>query len=157
MLERIIERSRYLSVIAIVLVLLAAVALYLAAAMSFFTVVLDAIGEGPWLPKVAKSAAIGFLNIIDLLIISIGLQTIAIGVYRIFLNPDTSVAPGLQVSTVGELKTSVIKMVGIILAILFLESAFELGPGEPIMYFGIAIAVVIAAFAWASRLENPQD
>ena len=122
--------------------------------MSFVTIVAEAIQSGPWLPKVAKETAIGFLNMIDLLLIAIGLQTIAIGIYRIFLNPNLKVPTGLHVSSYGELKSSVVKMVGIVLSILFLEAAFKLGPEEPILYFGLAIAAVIAAFAWAIRHQK---
>ncbi len=154
LLARLLEKSKYLSVIIVLLTLLAALALCLAAAMSFVTIVLEAVQEGPWLPKVVKEAAIGFLSMIDLLLIAIGLQTIAIGVYRIFLNSDLVIFPGLGVSSLGELKKSVIKMVAIVLSILFLEAAFRLGPGQPILYFGLAIAAVIAAFAWAIGQEK---
>ena len=157
LIERAIESTKYLSVITILLTLLAALALCVAAAMSFVTIVIDALQAGPWLPKVAKETAIGFLNMIDLLLIAIGLQTIAVGVYRIFLNRDLAVPPGLRISSVGELKASVVKMVGIVLSILFLEAAFKLGPGEPILYFGLAIAVVIAAFAWAISQEKKKE
>jgi len=157
LLERSLEKSKYFSVITILLTLLAALVLCLAAAMSFVTIVLDAVREGPWLPKVAKEAAIGFLSMLDLLLIAIGLQTIAIGVYRIFLNSDLVVFPGLRVSSIGELKKSVVKMVAIVLSILFLEAAFKLGPGQPILYFGLAIAAVIAAFAWAIGQEKKTE
>ena len=157
LLARLLEKSKYLSVIIVLLTLLAALALCLAAAMSFVTIVLEAVQEGPWLPKVVKEAAIGFLSMIDLLLIAIGLQTIAIGVYRIFLNSDLVIFPGLGVSSLGELKNSVIKMVAIVLSILFLEAAFKLGPGQPILYFGLAIAAVIAAFAWAISQDKKTE
>ena len=80
LLERTIEGSRYLSVVTILLTLLAAVALCILAAMSFVTIIADTIQGDPWQPKVAKEAVIGFLNMIDLLLIAIGLQTIAIGI-----------------------------------------------------------------------------
>ena len=156
-LARLLEKSKYLSVIIVLLTLLAALALCLAAAMSFVTIVLEAVQEGPWLPKVVKEAAIGFLSMIDLLLIAIGMQTIAIGVYRIFLNSDLVIFPGLGVSSLGELKKSVIKMVAIVLSILFLEAAFKLGPGQPVLYFGLAIAAVIAAFAWAISQDKKAE
>ena len=135
LLAGLLEKSKYLSVIIVLLTLLAALAPCLGAAMSFVTIVLEAVQEGPWLPKVVKEAAIGFLSMIDLLLIAIGMQTIAIGVYRIFLN----------------------KMVAIVLSILFLEAAFKLGPGQPVLYFGLAIAAVIAAFAWAISQEKKTE
>ncbi len=157
LLAGLLEKSKYLSVIIVLLTLLAALALCLGAAMSFVTIVLEAVQEGPWLPKVVKEAAIGFLSMIDLLLIAIGLQTIAIGVYRIFLNSDLVIFPRLGVSSLGELKKSVIKMVAIVLSILFLEAAFKLGPGQPILYFGLAIAAVIAAFAWAISQDKKTE
>ncbi|MEA3275257.1 MAG: YqhA family protein [Pseudomonadota bacterium] len=157
LLERTVESSKYLSVITILLILLAALALCIGVAMSFVTVILDAVREGPWEPKVAKEAAIGFLSMIDLLLIAIGLQTIAVGIYRIFLNADLRIPSALPVSSFSDLKAAVVKMIGIVLSILFLESAFKLGPGEPILYFGLAIAVVIAASAWAIGQEKKQE
>lgn len=141
----------------ILLCLMVALALCIAAAMSSATIVADSIHQGSWLPKVAKEAAIGFLSMIDLLLIAIGLQVIAVGIYRIFLNSDLAVPSGLRVSSFSELKATVVKMVGIVLSILFLESAFKLGPGEPILYFGLAIAAVIAALAWAIGQEKKQE
>ena len=153
-IERLLAGSRYLTVITILLSMLAAVSLYIAAILSFIGVILQALGAGPWVPKVSKEAAIGILNIIDLLLIATGLQMVAIGIYRIFLNSELPVPPGLQISSFGELKVSMVKMVGIVLLVLFLENAFKLGPGQPILYFGFAIAVIIAAFAWAIKQEE---
>ena len=48
-------------------------------------------------------------------------------------------------------------MVAIVLSILFLEAAFKLGPGQPILYFGLAIAAVIAAFAWAISQDKKTE
>ena len=66
-IERLLAGSRYLTVITILLSMLAAVSLYIAAILSFIGVILQALGAGPWVPKVSKEAAIGILNIIDLL------------------------------------------------------------------------------------------
>ena len=103
---------------------------------------------------VAKEAAIGILSVIDLLLVAAGLQIMALGIYRIFLNSRLDVPSGLRVSSFGELKVSLVKIVGLVLLILFLENAFKLGPGLPILYFGLAIAIVIAAFAWAISHEK---
>ena len=154
MFERVLASSKYLVYVTVVMTILAAVALYVAAAMSVVTVIVDAVRAGPWLPTIAKQTAIGFLNVIDLLLIAAGLQMIAIGIYRIFLNRDLPVPSGLQISNFEELKVSLVKLVGIVLIILFLEYAFKLGPGLPILYFGLAIAVVIAAFGWAISQEK---
>ena len=157
MLERVLANSRYLVYVTIVLSLIAAVFLHVVAAMSLVSIIIDAFRAGPWLLRVAKESAIGFLNVIDLLLIATGLQMIAIGVYKIFLNRDLPVPSGLQISTFRELKVSLVKLVGIVLIILFLEYAFKLGPGLPILYFGVAIAVRIAAFGWVINQGTKQE
>ena len=154
MLERALASSRHLVVITIVLTTVVAISLYMAAAMSAVTIILDTARAGPWEPKVAKEAAISFLSVVDLLLIAAGLQMIAFGVHRIFLNSNLDLPPGLQVSNFGELKVSLVKLVGLVLLILFLEYAFKFGPGLPILYFGLAIAVLIAAYAWAISYEK---
>ena len=154
MLERALASSKYLAVITIVLTMLAAISLYVTAAMSVVTVIVDAARAGPWLPKVAKEAAISFLNMVDLLLIATGMQIMAIGIYRIFLNSKLDVPDGLEVSSFMELKVSLVKLVGLVLLVLFLEFAFKLGPGLPILYFGLAIAVIIVAVAWAISHEK---
>lgn len=156
MLERTLAGSRYLVVITILLTTVAAISLYLVATMSAVTIIVDAARAGPWLPKVAKEAAINFLSVVDLLLIAAGLQMIAFGTHRIFLNSKLDVPPGLQASNFGELKVSLVKLVGLVLMILFLEYAFKLGPGLPILYFGLAIAVLIAAYAWAIGYDKKQ-
>jgi uncharacterized membrane protein YqhA len=148
MLERSLASSRYLAVITIVVSMIAAVSLYITAAMLVFIVIVDAVRAGPWLPGVGKEAAVGFLNVIDLLLIAIGMQIIALGTYKVFLGGDLPVPVGLQVSSFEEMKRSVVKVIGVVLLVFFLEEAVKLGPSEAILYLGLAIAAVIAAFGW---------
>ncbi len=149
MLEKALSNSRYLVIMTVMLSTLAAVCLYIAATLSFITVILDYMSVWPWSPKVGKEAAIGFLNVIDLLLIAAGFQTIAYGIHRIFLNIDLKAPLGLEVSNFEELKVSLVKLIGLILMIMFLERAFSWESGMDIVYFGVAIAVVMVTFTWA--------
>ncbi|MFQ5924311.1 MAG: hypothetical protein ACE5M4_15865, partial [Anaerolineales bacterium] len=73
------------------------------------------------------------------------------------LGGDLNVPAGLQVSSFGELKRSVVKLIGVVLLVLFLEQAVKYGPSEDILYFGLAIAAVIAAFGWAISLAPEEE
>ena len=158
MLERVLTSSKYLALLLIVVSMIAAVSLYIFGTMLVFTVIVDAVQAGPWLPGVAKQAAVGFLNAVDLLLIATGMQIIAIGAYKVFLGGNLNVPAGLQVSSFTELKRSVVKLIGVVLIVLFLEQAVKYGPSEVILYFGLAIAAVITAFGWilglATKLEK---
>ena len=97
MLERMLVGSRYLVSITIVITTAAAVFIYIFAAMSAATIIVDTVRDGPWLPKVAKEAAISFLNVVDLLLIAAGFQMIALGIHQ-FLD----LAAGERATQVGE-------------------------------------------------------
>ena len=148
MLERVLASSKYLVLLLIAVSMIAAVSLYIFGTMLAFTVIVEAVRAGPWLPGVAKEAAVGFLNAVDLLLIAIGMQIIAIGAYKVFQGGNLNVPAALEVSSFTELKRSVVKLIGVVLIVLFLEQAVKYGPSEIILYFGIAIAAVIAAFGW---------
>ena len=154
LLGKVLVGGRYFAVVTVVCTLLAAFFLYIAGALSFITLLIDSLQAGHWSLKVSKEAAIGILNVIDLFLIAIGLQIMSTGVYLIFLDGNLPVPAGLKVTNFRELKFSMVKMVGIVLFILFLEHAFKLGPGKPIMYLGVGIAAVIIAFAWAIGHEQ---
>jgi uncharacterized membrane protein YqhA len=149
MLENALSNSRYLVVMTVVLSTGAAICLYIAATLSFVTVIVDYLAIWPWSPKIAKEAAIGFLNVIDLLLIAAGFQTIAFGVHQIFLDTNLEAPPGLKVETFDEMKVSLVKLIGLILMIMFLERAFIWESGMDIVYFGAAIAVVMITFTWS--------
>ncbi|MFQ5656408.1 MAG: YqhA family protein [Candidatus Methylomirabilales bacterium] len=149
MLERSLSSSRYLAVITIAVSMIAAVSLYVIAAMSVFTTIVDSVRAGPWLPGVAKDAVVGFLDAIDKLLVATGMQIIGLGTYKVFLGGNLNVPAELQVSSFTEMKRSVVKLIGVVLMIFFLEQAVKLGPSEAILYLGLAIAAVIAAFGWA--------
>ena len=149
MLEQALSKSRYLVIMTVLLSTGAAIFLYIAATLSFITVIIDYMAVWPWSPNVGKEAAIGFLNVIDLLLIAAGFQTIAFGIHRIFLNIDLKVPLGLEVSNFEELKVSLVKLIGLILMIMFLEHAFSFEGGLEIVYFGAAIALVMVTFTWS--------
>ena len=98
------------------------------------------------MPGAAKDAVVGFLDAIDKLLVAIGMQIIGLGTYKVFLGGNLNVPAELQVSSFTEMKRSVVKLIGVVLMIFFLEQAVKIGPSEGILYLGLGIAAVIAAF-----------
>jgi uncharacterized membrane protein YqhA len=57
----------------------------------------------------------------------------------------------LNIKSFHDLKITIIQVSVVILVILFLEQAVELGAGLEILYFGSAVALVISASVYATR------
>lgn len=100
--------------------------------------------------------AVSFLKLLDLLLIGITLHVIAVSLYRLFITPvkvaDSQFLSALHIKTFHDLKITLVQVVVVILAILFLESAVEAGGTMETLRLGVAIGIVMAAstFAWRS-------
>jgi uncharacterized membrane protein YqhA len=103
-----------------------------------------------------KTVAVELLKLLDLLLIGITLQVIAVSLYRLFITPiklkESQFLGALNIRDFHDLKITLIQVASVILVILFLEQAVELGGTLETLYLGLAIGIVMAAstFAWRS-------
>ncbi len=103
-----------------------------------------------------KTVAVELLKLLDLLLIGITLQVIAVSLYRLFITPvklnESQFLGALNIKDFHDLKITLIQVASVILVILFLEHAVESGGTLETLYLGLAIGVVMAAstFAWRS-------
>ena len=108
--------------------------------------------NGDMQPGSAKYLAVSLLKLVDFFFISIGLQIISAGVYKLFIKENLSVPKVMASESFSHLKLTLIRIVTIVLLIDFVEKAVDLGPGEELMHYAVAISLVIAAVSWSSRL-----
>lgn len=87
--------------------------------------------------------------------IAVTFQVIAVGLYRIFIRPETcqesTLMSALDISNFHDLKITLIQVAMVILIILFLEQAVEVGAALETLYFGRAIGVIIVAGVFAFK------
>ena len=153
-LERVLAASRYLTMITVVICIFAALVLYLGCLVAGFKVFIKLAASTPLEPKSVIDAAVGFLKVVDILLIAAGLQIISLGMYKIFVNYDFVAPPGMAVANFSALKVSIVKIASLVLIIAFVEHAVTIGPAEQLLEYGIAIAAVLAAATWGISLED---
>lgn len=153
-MENIFKSSRFLVIVAVVTSALSAALLYCASLIIIFNVIVDFIQSVPVTADAGKGLAVKLLKILDLLLIAITFQIIAVSLYRLFIRPrtsqDSTFLGALEISSFHDLKITLVQVAVVILVILFLEHAVEVGATLESLYFGLAVGVVIFAsvHAW---------
>lgn len=150
MLEKVLLTSRYLPLLTVVITLFIAIALYLVTSVTAVLTVLEAVQDPDLSLGATKVLAVSFLKLIDFFFICIGLQIIASGIYKVFVNEDIALPRALAATSFSELKETLVKIASIVLLIDFVEAAVDIGPSGVLMEYGIGIAFVIAAVSWSS-------
>lgn len=155
MIEKIFQSSRFLVLIAIAAAAISSILLYCGSLSVLIHLLMDLLRDIPTTTASGKMLAVKLLKILDLLLIAITLQTISVGLYRLFITPlrmeNSTFLNVLNIKSFHDLKITIIQVSIVIMVILFLEQAVELGARPEILYFGSAMALVILASVYASR------
>jgi len=154
MIEELFSKSRFLVFISVLVASLSAVALYLISLNIAAHMLIGLWTDMPQSDSAGKEFAVSLLKVMDLLFIAITFQIIAVSLYRLFITPvkidESKFLNVLDIRSFHDLKVTLMQVSAVILTILFLERAVEFVEGIEILYFGLAIAVMIAAttYAW---------
>lgn len=161
MIERVFRSSRLLVVVTVLVSSIAAILLYAANVYIVFNIVVDFVQQVPSTADQGKRLAVQFLKVLDTLLIAVTFQIISVGLFRLFIRPDSCgesrLLLVLDISNFHDLKITIIQVAIVILIVLFLEQAVEVGASLETLYFGLAIAVVIASGVFAFRSMQHSD
>lgn len=155
MVEKILQGSRFLVFIAVFATAISSVMIYVSCINIIFHMIQDVSSLLPTTANDGKTLAVKLLKLLDLLLIGITFQVIAVSLYRLFITPsktqDSQFLSAFNIKTFHDLKITLIQVSVVILVILFLEHAVEMGANLDTLYYGLAIGVVIVSASYASR------
>jgi uncharacterized membrane protein YqhA len=95
----------------------------------------------------AKHLAVELIEMTDLFLFGMVLYVVGFGMYQLFIDAEVSVPAWMRVESLADLKTQLINVIVVLLAVSFLATAVSWTSDRSILYFGISIAVVIIALA----------
>lgn len=149
MINKLLSSSRFLVLITVVVSGISAALLYLVSAYILFNVVVDTIANLPATADGGKRLVVRLLKLLDIMLIAVTFQIITIGLYRLFISPvddqSNSMVKVLEINNFHDLKVTIIQVASVIMVVLFLEQAVEVGASLETLYFGLAIAAAIIA------------
>lgn len=151
---RVIGRSRYVVLIAVVAVLLVSLTLFLLGALNAFAVTWKAWREALAHGEFASTdLLIEILGVIDVMLRAVVFYIIGVGLYSLFIAP-LNLTAALGVESLIDLETKVISVVIVILAVAFLEHFVRWEEPGQTLHFAAALAIVVAAlvvFQWNNQ------
>jgi len=145
MLTRLLALSRYFTIVAVLGILLASLALLFYEGLVVTTALIEAARGGAISPKLAKVLAVGLIEAVDVFLIAIVAQMIGLGLYKLFVEPELPLPAWLKIRDLDDLKSNLVSSVIAVLAVLFLREAVGWDGQRDLLHFGGALALIIAA------------
>lgn len=155
MLERIFSSSRFLVILIVFSSALSALVLYLVSIHIIVHVIWDLFSALPQNADSGKRLAVRLLKLLDISLIALTFQIIAISLYQLFIKRLTPAQSKfmqvLKIENFHDLKVAILNVAVVILVIFFLEKAVDVRSYLDLLYAGLAIAVMIAAIVFAVK------
>ncbi|MCH8500185.1 MAG: YqhA family protein [Marinobacter sp.] len=155
MIEKAFQSSRLIVLIAVAATAVSAVLLYISSIYILAGVGYNFVTGIPGTTEAGKNLAVTLLKMLDLLLIAITFHLLSVSLYRLFITPlkveSSTILSVLHIKSFHDLKVALIQVSVVILIILFLEQAVEVGATLETLYFGIAISAVVLAAIYASE------
>lgn len=146
---RLLETTRYVSVVGVLSLLVASVAAFgwgVVKTVIAVIAIINSLGKDP-------SIAVALIEVVDSLLIATALFVFAASMYQLFIEPLG--LPGWMLAhDLYELKDKLSGVIILVMAVKFLEHVVEWKDGYESLLFAIAIAVVSAALIALSHFAR---
>ena len=158
MLHRILARSRYLMLIAVLGCFAASVTLLIYGALET-VITISHTTTAPISSENSKQLILSFIEVVDLFLLGTVFYITALGLYELFIDERIKVPHWLEIHTIDDLKTKLTSVIVVVLSVLFLSEVVRWNGGTNILPFGGGIALVIAALTYflSSQVKKPKS
>jgi len=136
-MKTLLEQSKYLVLIGVVASLVACVAAFGWGVVKTINVIGSLINTAGKYPN----AAVSLIELMDAFLIAVALYIFAVGVYELFIG-DLNLPQWLVIHDLQALKTKLVNVVILVMAIAFLQRFYEGRDPVDTLLSGVAVAVV---------------
>ena len=147
MIRRVVAGSRYLIVVAVAGIFIAATALLVYGALQAGLLIAE-LFSSPVSSKGAKALLLAAIELVDLFLLATVLYVIAVGLYELFIDDTLPLPSWLEIHNLDDLKSKLIGVVVVVLGVLFLGQVIAWDGQRELLSYGAAIALVIAALTY---------
>jgi uncharacterized membrane protein YqhA len=147
LVRKLLSSSRYIILIAVFCAIVASLTLLVVAGVETVQIVLHALSrslDG----KAVKLLAVSFIEVIDILLLGTIFYITSLGLYELFIDDQLPTPNWLHINQLDDLKSKLIGVIVVILAVVFLGQVVNWNRGSDILFLGVAIALVIVAITY---------
>lgn len=146
--------TRYLVLLAILGILLAAISSFAYGAICVGKLIVHSFGSAVFDHDGARRLSIETTEFIDLFLLGTVLYIVAMGLYQLFIDDKIPMPKWLTIESIDDLKTRLIGVVIVLLAVTFLGDVVDWEKGQDIMALGFGIASVMIALTLVLWLHH---
>lgn len=146
-LPRVLARSRFFVLLAVLSAFVSAVTLYVYGSLVVLATIWETVTHRAISIDGAKDLQVRFIELTDVFLLGTVLVIVAFGLDQLFLHPGLAVPEWLRIRNLDQLTARLIEVVGVLLGVTFLAFAVEVRGEIDVLEFGGAIAIVIAALS----------
>ncbi|MBE9183383.1 YqhA family protein [Microcoleus sp. LEGE 07076] len=147
MLHRILAKSRYLMLIAVIGSFAASVTLLIYGALETITTIAHTT-TGSISSENSKKLILSCVEVVDLFLLATVFYITALGLYELFIDERIKVPIWLEIHTIDDLKTKLTSVIVVVLSVLFLAEVVRWNGATNILPLGASIALVIASLTY---------
>jgi uncharacterized membrane protein YqhA len=147
-MHRFFSSSRYLVLLAVAGSFVAGATTLLFGMISIVQLLSGLLLTGDFGSKAAKGLALGFIEAVDLFLLGTVFQIMALGLYELFIDDTIQLPHWLVIHTLDDLKTKLIGVIVVIMAVVFLGHVVNWHGEIELLYLGSAIALVVSSLTW---------
>jgi uncharacterized membrane protein YqhA len=152
-MKELLEKSVYLTLIAVLASLVAAVAAYATGVIRTVTMVGELLAG----TKTTTAAIVSFIEIADIFLIATTLLIFGIAIYELFIG-ELNLPDWLVVHNFTELKDRLASVIVLVMAVSFLKFLLDgKNPTQDILQYGLAVGAIIVALGIFERLGHAAD
>lgn len=141
--QRLLGGSRFVITLAAIGAFLASMTLLLYGVGVVIVTIKDLLYDLHFNEKGAKHLSLTFIQLVDTFLLGTVIYIIAIGLYELFVDDNLPTPNWLHITTLDDLKEKMVGVVIVLLGVTFLSQATDWSGDKSILYFGVAIALVI--------------
>jgi uncharacterized membrane protein YqhA len=156
-MSHVLANSRYIVAIAVIGAFVSAVSLFAYGILAMARLVWETFAAGGFDVAGADGLAVEIIELIDVFLLGTVLYLVALGVYLLFINPNLPVPSWLQVGDLDALKAMIIRVVVVLVGVTFLGAMVHRADEAEILELGIAVALVVAAYALVIYIARPPE
>lgn len=145
-----VSLTRFIVLVPAIGMMLGAITLTVVGAIEVFNTTVMAFGGH----AEAKEYVIAFVEIADVFLLAVVLFIIAIGLYELFIDEISGLPDWLVFNSLDDLKSQLIGVVVVVLAVFFLGRALHGDDALNLLYLGGGIAAVTAALSLFLRAKH---
>ena len=149
MLSKLLSKSRFLIILAVLGSLLAATLVMVFGVYDILRIVVSIFQGGLDTDDLTKKVAVGSIELIEFFLLGTVLYVISLGLYQLFIAQDVTLPVWLEIKTLDNLKERLLATVLVMLAVSFFGYAVTWNGEWNIVAIGLAIGVVIFGVSYA--------